>query len=45
MPGSKKQQEPVSDAEIIADSGQDPNAFALIFDRHYDAISSYLGTL
>jgi RNA polymerase sigma factor (sigma-70 family) len=33
----------MSDAEMIADSGRNPNAFALIFDRHYDAISSYLG--
>jgi RNA polymerase sigma factor (sigma-70 family) len=43
MSGSERQRAPISDAEIIAGSGRDPNAFALIFDRHYDVISSYLG--
>jgi RNA polymerase sigma factor (sigma-70 family) len=32
-----------SDAEIIARSLGEPSGFALIFDRHYDAIWGYLG--
>ena len=32
----------ISDADIISGSRADPSAFAVIFDRHYDAISSYL---
>ncbi len=31
-----------SDADIIADSVDDPSGFAVIFDRHYDAIWGYL---
>ena len=31
-----------SDAEVIAASRDDPGAFALIFDRHFDAIFRYL---
>lgn len=30
------------DAHVIADSLADPALFASIFDRHYDAIASYL---
>lgn len=33
---------PPSDAEAIAASQQDPEAFAEIFDRHYDAIAGFL---
>jgi RNA polymerase sigma factor (sigma-70 family) len=43
MPAPAKSRAALSDAEIIVDSRRDPNVFALIFDRHYDAISSYLG--
>lgn len=43
VPERDKPFDSVNDAEIMADSLRDPRAFALIFDRHYDAISSYLG--
>lgn len=43
VPARDKRSELVDDAAIIAGSREDPNGFALIFDRHYDAISSYLG--
>jgi RNA polymerase sigma factor (sigma-70 family) len=32
-----------SDARIIAASASDPQLFALIFERHYDAVFSYVG--
>lgn len=43
MATTDKPSDGMSDAEIVAQSRRDPNAFALIFDRHYDAISSYVG--
>ena len=42
MSTTEKPSDAMSDAEIVAQSRRDPNAFALIFDRYYDAISSYL---
>jgi RNA polymerase sigma factor (sigma-70 family) len=32
-----------SDARILAASASDPQLFALIFERHYDAVFSYVG--
>jgi RNA polymerase sigma factor (sigma-70 family) len=32
-----------SDARVMAASESDPRAFALIFERHYDAVFSYIG--
>jgi DNA-directed RNA polymerase specialized sigma24 family protein len=43
MAAADKRSTAISDASVIADSRRDPSGFALIFDRHYDAISSYLG--
>jgi RNA polymerase sigma factor (sigma-70 family) len=43
MPAPDNRPIAINDAEIIAASRREPNVFALIFDRHYDAISSYLG--
>jgi RNA polymerase sigma factor (sigma-70 family) len=31
-----------SDAQVITESLDDPTAFALVFDRHYDAVHRYL---
>jgi RNA polymerase sigma factor (sigma-70 family) len=31
-----------SDAQVIAESLDDPTAFALVFDRHFDAVHRYL---
>jgi RNA polymerase sigma factor (sigma-70 family) len=33
-----------SDAELIARTSNEPEAFALVFDRHYDAIYRYAAT-
>jgi RNA polymerase sigma factor (sigma-70 family) len=43
MPAPDERPDAINDARIIADSRGNPSVFALIFDRHYDAISSYLG--
>jgi DNA-directed RNA polymerase specialized sigma24 family protein len=43
MAAADKRSTAISDASVIADSRRGPSGFALIFDRHYDAISSYLG--
>ncbi len=33
----------MNDAEVIAASIDDPEAFGAIFERHYDAVTSYVG--
>jgi RNA polymerase sigma-70 factor (ECF subfamily) len=43
MPAPNKQSEMISDAETVVGSCEDPSRFAVIFDRHYDAIAAYLG--
>ncbi len=42
MPVPDERLKDISDADVIAGSLSDPRSFAVLFDRHYDAIFGYL---